>query len=222
MKFSVIIPTLNEEGYIERCIYNVLALDPDVEIIVVDGGSKDNTLKIAYDLGVIVVDSWPGRGTQFNSGAERASGDVLLFLHADTELPEDTFKCLEVFFQNREVQIGTFKIVYKPHHWLLDLISFFLQFDTILTKFGDQCIVVHRIFFDFIGGFPDWPLFEDVGLFQIARKRTRIQSFPRRVVTSSRRFIEKGVLLQLFTIVWYLLLYLTGTSPEELARRYYI
>jgi rSAM/selenodomain-associated transferase 2 len=216
----VIIPTLNEEGYIERCIHNVLALDPDVEIIVADGGSKDNTLKIAYDLGVIVVDSRPSRGTQLNSGAERASGDVLLFLHADTELPEDTFKYLEELFQNREVQIGTFKIVYNPHHWLLDLISFFMRFDTIFTKFGDQCTVVRRIFFDSIGGFPDWPLFEDVGIFQTARKRTRIHSFPGKAITSSRRFIEKGALLQLLTIAWYLVLYLTGTSPEELARRY--
>ena len=216
----MIIPTLNEEGYIGRCIHNVLALDPDVEIIVADGGSRDNTLKIAYDLGVIVVNSWSGRGIQLNSGAERASGDVLLFLHVDTELPKDTFKQLDEFFQNRDAQIGTFKIVYKPQHWLLDLVSFFMRFDTILTKFGDQCIVVRCIFFDFIGGFPDWPLFEDVGIFQTARKRTRIHSLPCKVVTSSRRFIEKGVLLQLLKIAWYLVLYLTGTSPEELARRY--
>ena len=77
---------------------------------------------------------------------------------------------MEDFFTERKVKIGTFKPAFWPCHWLLVLISFFLRFDSVLTRFGDQCIVVRRVFFDLMGGFPDWPLFEDVGFMQAARE----------------------------------------------------
>lgn len=220
MKFSVIIPTLNEEESIRDTIRKVYDLNPDVEIIVADGGSEDGTTKIAYEEGATVTDSRRGRGPQCNAGVENASGNIFLFLHSDTILPQDAFKVLEKSFHDENMQIGTFKVAFEPKHWLLDICAYFLRFDSVITRFGDQCIVVRKSFFDDIGGFPDWPLFEDTHILQAARKRTQIHFFPGTVITSSRRFIENGVLTQLLRDLGYMVLFLVGVDPRELARRY--
>ena len=220
MKFSVIIPTLNEEESIRNTIRKVYDLKPDVEIIVADGRSEDNTVRIAREEHAIVIDSRRGRGPQCNAGAVNASGNILLFLHSDTILPQDAFQILEESFQDENVQIGTFKVTFEPKHWLLDIGAYFLRFDSVITRFGDQCIVVRKSFFHDMGGFPDWPLFEDVHILRVARKRTRIHFFPGTVITSSRRYIENGVVTQLLRNLWYMLLYLVGVDPRELARRY--
>ena len=151
MKFSVVVSTLNEGDNIAQCISNVKAIDPRVEIIVADGGSDDNTVQTAQRNGALVVHSEKGRGIQFNTGARIAAGDIILFLYADTKLPNDAFRRVEKFFTERKAQIGTFKLAFWPRHWLLVLISLFLRFDSVLTRFGDQCIVVRRVFFDLLG-----------------------------------------------------------------------
>jgi rSAM/selenodomain-associated transferase 2 len=220
MKFSVIIPTLNEEENIRDTIRKVYDLNPDAEIIVADGRSEDNTARIAHEENAIVIDSRRGRGPQCNAGVANASGNILLFLHSDTILPQDAFKILKKSFQDENVQIGTFRVVFEPKHWLLDITAYFLRFDSVITRFGDQCIVVRKSFFDDMGGFPDWPLFEDTQILRVARRRTRIHFFPGTVITSSRRFVEKGVMTQLLRNLWYMFLYLVGVDPRELARRY--
>ena len=220
LRFTVVIPTLNEEGIIGEQVGRVQALEPGVEVIVADGGSEDATGSRAAAAGASVVQGARGRGSQLNAGAAQATGDVLLFLHADTRLPAGTFALLRGRFAGEGIQIGTFRLAFDRKHWLLAVYTFFSRFDSVFTTFGDQCIVVRRSFFEALGGFPEWPLFEDVALLQKARRRTRVHSFPAAVVTSARRFEQEGIVRQSLRNGWYVLQYLWGASPWELAAKY--
>ena len=225
LTFSVVIPALNEAARIEACLAAVLAeaaAAPDlaVEVIVATGDSEDETAALARGAGAEVVTGARGRGVQCNAGAARAAGDVLLFLHADTRLPAGAFPLLRRHFQDPGLQAGTFRLGFDEEHWLYDVYTAFSRFDSVLTSFGDQCIVIRRPFFEKIGGFPDWPLFEDVRLLQKTRARTRLRSFPARVTTSARRFAREGVIRQSLRNGWYVLQYLCGASPHDLAARY--
>ena len=219
MSFSVIIPTYNEENIILQQIREVKSFI-DTEIVIVDGGSTDSTKEISEKEQVIVVSSPRGRGTQCRIGAQAASNDCLLFLHADTRLPEDASTKLIDFFSKPENKIGAFTIKFKPQYFILELITGASRFDSVLTSFGDQCIFMRRKFYNEVGGFQDWPLFEDVKMFQEARKLTKVHKIVGPVVSSSRRFQRNGVIYQLALNTWLLFLYYLGVHPEELVKRY--
>ena len=221
IRFSVIIPTLNEAAHIGDTIGEIRRCRPDVEIIVSDGGSGDATAKIAAQHGALVVSSSKGRGTQFNAGARKATGEVFVFLNADSRLPDDAFGLLESFFCRSSVRIGTFLMRYDRRHWAFRFYAWFTRFDSVLTRFGDSGIVLRRSFFDDIGGFPDWPLFEDVEILQKARKVARIYTFPDYITTSARMFLKNGVFRQQLRASWFMIRYFAGASPERLYRRYY-
>jgi rSAM/selenodomain-associated transferase 2/rSAM/selenodomain-associated transferase 1 len=218
--FSVIIPVLNEEAIIERCVSGVRELDPDVEIIIADGGSTDDTVRIARQLGALVCLSQAGRGIQCNAGAASATGDVLVFLHADTHLPDNAFPKLKEIFSDPRVHCGTFRISFDHRHWFLSLMSFLSLLDPGFFRFGDQCLVIRRSCFTSLGGFRDWRLFEDIDLVRRARKGTRVRRFPMSVTTSSRRFLQNGVIRQAIKNAWYTARYSLGTSPDRLALEY--
>ncbi len=218
--FSVIIPALNEAATIAGCVAAVRALDPAVEVIVADGGSSDATADLAAAAGAIVVRGPRGRGPQCNAGAARAAGEVLIFLHADTALPAAAFPLLRALFADPQVAAAKFRLSFDEADWLLGLAARLMWFDSPLTSYGDQGIVVRRELFAALGGFPDWPLFEDVRLFELARARTTVHVVPAEVVTSARRFQANGALPQLLHDLWLWLQYLWGVSPHEIARRY--
>ncbi|MEX1137745.1 MAG: TIGR04283 family arsenosugar biosynthesis glycosyltransferase [Bacteroidota bacterium] len=220
MKLSVIIPTFQEEKALPDCIRRVRLLSSGTEIIVVDGGSTDATIDIARREGIIVCNSPRGRGIQLNAGARHAAGDVLLFLHADTLVPLDAIAILEEYFHSENTQIGTFRLAFDAKHPLLTFYSFWTRFDSVFTSFGDQGIAMRSAFFHHIGGFPDWPLFEDVLLLQRARRRTQIHSFPSCVTTSARRFLDQGILRRQIHNGIAMMEYLLGVSPEHLASQY--
>lgn len=220
LSFSVIIPTLNEEQNIGRCIQAVRRLNPHVEIIIADGGSTDQTRQMAKQAEATVFRASRGRGIQCNIGARKATGSILLFLHADTTLPAGAFTLLQDYFADEQVQAGAFRIQFTPGNWFLNGCARFSRFDSVLTTFGDQCIVVRRSFFESLGRFPEWPLFEDVHFLQKARQHTRIIKFPRAVTSSARRFQEGGTVRQLLRNGWLLGQYLTGVSPHKLAEQY--
>lgn len=220
LRFSVIIPALNEAERIVSAIGSVTRQRAEVEVIVADGGSDDLTVALAQREGARVVFSQPGRGVQCNAGSRAASGDILIFLHADTRLPNGAFDLLNQHFANPKVQIGTFRLQFDHRHWLLRFYAAFTRCDSIFTRFGDQGIVVRKSFFESIGGFPEWPLLEDVHLLRQARRITKIHSFPARVVTSARRFLRLGPVRCQLINGWLILQYLLGRSPSQLAAQY--
>lgn len=219
-RFSIIIPALNEAAGIASSVAKVRALDAGVEIIVADGGSSDGTPELAVAAGAIVVHAPRGRGPQCNAGAAQATGDVLIFLHADTTLPELAFPVLQELLEDATIQIAKFRLSFDAQDWLLDIAARLMWFDSLLTSYGDQGIVIRRAFFNELGGFPNWPLFEDVRLFELARAVTEVHVVPAEVVTSARRFLANGVIPQLLHDFWLWLQYLFGVPPYELARQY--
>lgn len=222
MKFTIIIPTLNEAKFIQTTIQRIRDLNESAQIIVADGESSDKTVQLCQKAKVQVVFSKRGRGSQCNAGAKKASGDILLFLHADTLLPENAFELLFNYFSNKQINIGTFRLSFDSPNPMLRFYCTFTKFDSMFTTFGDQCIVVRKSFFNEIGGFPDWPLFEDVHLLRLARHRTKIISFPSKVITSARRFKARGIIKTQLVNGFLLLLYLFGVSPALLANWYAI
>ncbi|MFQ5584436.1 MAG: TIGR04283 family arsenosugar biosynthesis glycosyltransferase, partial [Calditrichia bacterium] len=214
------IPVLNEAGLINHVVSWHRELFPQAEIIIVDGGSSDDTVKIAREAGTVLIETEWGRGTQCNAGVKSACGDIFLFLHCDTYLSADAPKVLKEYFANEKVQIGTFQLGFDHHQRLLRFYSFFTRFDSILTRFGDQCIVVRKSFFNTLGGFPDWPLFEDVHFLRMARRQTKIVSLPATAVTSARRFQRKGIIRTQLLNGWLIIRYLLGASPTDLAKQY--
>ncbi len=222
MKYSVIIIAYNEEDNIRECLKSVKNASQifDVEILVSDGGSTDNTLLYAKEFSVIFAKSNRGRGIQCNEGAKMATGDILLFLHADSTLPVETFKILTDEFKNENKKIGTFRLGFPENKKILKFYTFFSRFDSIFTTFGDQCIVIRKDFFYSIGTFPDWVLFEDVHLLREARKITKINSFPAIVQTSARRFTQNGLIRQQLRNFFYIIWYLLGATHKELEKKY--
>lgn len=218
--FAVVIPTLDESRVIGGTVGHIRHMNPAADIVVADGGSGDGTVQEARQAGARIVRAPCGRGPQMNAGAELAEGDVLIFLHADTRLPANAFPLLESAFARPDVQVGTFRLGFDERHWLLAIFTFFSRFDSVLTTFGDQCIVIRRDLFQALGRFPEWPLFEDLALLQAARRRTRVHSFPAQVVTSARRFREGGIIRHSLRNAWYVAQYLAGVSPRKLAARY--
>ena len=220
MNISVIIPTLNETAGLAATLVRVRSVLPQAELIVADGGSADDTRCLARFAGALVVTAPRGRGRQLAAGAEAAHGNLLLFLHADTLLPPDTAEVLARAFADDRTQIGSFQLSFDTAEWFLQSCGWLTRFDSVLTRFGDQGIVVRRDFYGQLGGFPAWPLFEDVELLRRARRVTRIVSFPAAVTTSARRFQRGGHLRQQWRNGWLLCRFLAGASPHALAAEY--
>lgn len=218
--WSVIIPTLNEAARLAATITSVRTALPGAEIVVADGGSGDGTPQIATDGGAAVVASAAGRGVQLTAGAGRAKGALLFFLHADTLPPANAGAVLTEFFARSEVQLGTFRLAFDESGAFLRACAWLTRIDTVFTRFGDQGIAVRRAFFDRVGGFPPWPLFEDVELLRRARRVTRVWSFPACVTTSARRFRTRGPLRQQWLNARLLLRFLAGAPPAALATEY--
>lgn len=217
---SVIIPALDEAGEIEASLRAVRASLPQAEIIVADGGSRDGTAELAERAGARVVWSARGRGPQCAAGAAVARGELWFFLHADTRPPPEAAAVLARAFSRPEVQIGTFRLAFDDRSRFLRACAWLTRFDSVFTRFGDQGIVVRRTFYARLGGFPAWPLFEDVEFLRRARRHTRIWSLPAAVVTSARRFRRRGLLRQQLQNAGLLLRFLAGTPPERLAAEY--
>jgi len=220
-KYSVIIPTLNEEKYLPAVLEHLINIDEDIEIIIADGGSVDSTVKIAERFNVKVCRSEKGKGIQLNNGAVCATGAVLIFLHADTFLPANAFSLINEYLLVRKVDIAAFKMKFDKESFLMDIYSWFTKFDSIFTTFGDQAIVIQRDFFTELNGFPNLTIFEDLELCRKARSKTKIYKLPAFVTTSARRFETIGIIKNQMLNVLYILQYLVGIDPDNIYKKYF-
>lgn len=216
---SAIVPTLNEERSLLKTLER---LAPEVdELLVVDGGSLDGTATVAERNGARVLHSMPGRGVQLQRGAEEASGSILWFVHADTLVPRGAGGRIRAAIC-LGYEAGAFAVEFHAPGWRYRLGSLLATSRTRWggLALGDQAIFVTRRCFFEVGGYPPWPLFEDVSLWRKLKRKTRTVLLEPPVITSARRFEKLGPLRTVFVNWALLLLYHFGVSPHRLARWY--
>ena len=225
MLASVVIPALNEAENITHCIAAARReyTPQEVELLVADGGSTDDTLELIPP-GVPVVASPRGRAVQMNAGAAASRGEILAFCHADSLLPAGWREAVIEALNDPQVSGGTFQTFILPAesrllHWR-NCVALPAQWRGM---FGDQVQFMRRATFEAVGGFPEIPLMEDVEMSRALHRRGRLVRIDPaiRVTTSSRRFRERGALRQTLLNGWNLFRYLyLGASPEAIARTY--
>jgi rSAM/selenodomain-associated transferase 2/rSAM/selenodomain-associated transferase 1 len=220
-RVSVIIPALNEAAHIAATLQSVRAGRPH-EIILVDGGSTDDTRTIAQAAGATVMQSKPGRARQMNAGAARATGNVFLFLHADTLLPNDWTRIVQESLAQPGVVAGSFgfRIAEQFAGWRLVEWTTNLRSRWFQNPYGDQTQFLRRALFEELGGFADLPIMEDYELNQRLRKRGRIVTSSAVAITSGRRWKKVGLIRT--TLINKLIIagYHLGVCPHKLARFY--
>lgn len=216
---AVIVPCLNEEAVLRPTLEAIAAQDHPHEIIIVDGGSTDATLRVAKPYGRVLRAS-RGRASQMNAGAAAAASDVLVFLHADTLLPNGALKTIRQTLNDPSVEAGAFRLRFDRPTPLLRFYSFCTRFRIARLCFGDRGLFVRRRVFDEVGGFPSVPMFEDVELVRILSERSGFVFLEDSVTTSARRFRAAGSLRQqaLNACLW--LSYLAGADLHRLTDYY--
>ncbi len=227
MKISIIIPVLNEEKTLSKTLSCLQSFRHcGHEVVVVDGGSTDNSLKLAREAAAdevidSVVVSKPGRALQMNSGAAIATGGVYLFLHADTVLPDSALNLVSSFNHNKRYW-GRFDIRLSSDRKIFRLIERLVNLRSRLTSIatGDQAIFIEAELFKSIGGFPEIVLMEDIAISRLLKKQLMPVCLKAKVITSSRRWETNGVLATVL-LMWKLrLYYFFGVSPDKLGRLY--
>lgn len=220
---SIIVPVLNEAAHVEAILQRLRPLrSAGVEVIMVDGGSHDGTVSLAEPLVDQVLVAPHGRARQMNEGASVASGDILLFLHADTLLPDGAVPfVIEELATSKKVW-GRFDVQIVGRPWMLKLIAVLMNWRSRLTGVatGDQAIFVRSEDFFDIDGFPEQPLMEDIEISRRLKRRSPPLCLHAFVKTSGRRWEQYGV-WRTILLMWSLrLLYWLGVSAEKLAKAY--
>ncbi len=222
VNISVVIPVYNEEDYIEEVIDSLSNINP-FELIVVDGGSIDDTIDIALSKGAKIIITSKGRGRQIREGIKMAKGELIMILHADT--------CLSPYIKNEDFILdeqyvaGFFKLKYKGGNLSTKIVELFANIRSRLhlLPYGDQAIFVKKKVLEHIGNVKAYPFLEDVDLVLRLRKAGKIKFIDKPVFVSPRRLLKGGFLYPLFhsfknfVIV---VLFLMGVSPERLIKFY--
>lgn len=217
MKLSVIIPAYNEASVMEATLRNLSEQAPD-EIIVVDGGSKDQTADVARPFAKVLV-SGKGRAVQMNRGASEASGDILVFLHADTLLPKDGLQKIKQLIESGQVEAGRFRLSFDANDWTLKLFASYTRFHCF--SYGDQAFFMKRGLFEAMGGYDASVPFEDMEFYKRLRQRTQPFIIKDKVVTSARRFLKVGKMRQKWINLFLVGLYYFGVDVMPLKERNY-
>ncbi|MBI3451229.1 MAG: TIGR04283 family arsenosugar biosynthesis glycosyltransferase [Acidobacteria bacterium] len=223
---SVIVPTLNEQGLIGRCLESLARTLPGAEILVADGGSRDRTREIAGRFeasGVRLLRAAPGRGPQMNAGAAAATGSILLFLHADVTLPEAAGRWIDEALGDPGVVAGAFR-THTVAESLPAALRPILRLADVRSRwsglpYGDQALFVRAEVFRRAGGFAGIPLMEDLDLSRRLRRHGKIRTVPAEVTVSARRFVARPV-SSAVTMSLFPILFRMGVSPWWLARMY--
>ena len=222
-RLSIIVPVLNESAGIDACLMSLSALrDAGCEVIVVDGGSVDDTPARAAPRCDRLVRSARGRAAQMNAGATVAGADLLLFLHADTRLPAGALDAIEAATGGREFAWGRFDVRLDSTRASLRLVATMMNLRSRATGIatGDQALFMTRAGYAAVGGFPAIALMEDIAISKRLKGLCAPACLRLTVLTSARRWESRGVLATII-LMWRLrLAYYFGASPESLARRY--
>jgi rSAM/selenodomain-associated transferase 2 len=220
---SIIIPMLNEQAIVAASLTRLQVFrDRGAELIVVDGGSADDSVKLAQPLADRVTQAPRGRALQMNAGAAIASGDILLFLHLDCSLPPNADQLLAEALRDTLAGWGHFDVEIEGRHALLIAIAWSMnrrsRWSGIAT--GDQAIFVRRSWFEAAGRYPPIALMEDIALSKALRARGRAAVVSGRVCASGRRWERNGVLRTVLLMWWLRLRYYFGGNPDRLAATY--
>ncbi|MDI1293913.1 MAG: TIGR04283 family arsenosugar biosynthesis glycosyltransferase [Methylobacter sp.] len=221
-QLSIIIPVVNEAGQIALKLHALQALRNRCQLLLVDGGSNDRSAEIAKPLVDQVLHSPRGRARQMNCGAARAQADVLLFLHADTRLPDNAVNLIMQAVGDG-YHWGRFDISFDNPQPIFRLIAFMMNRRSRLTGIatGDQALFITRQAFQAVAGFPDIALMEDIAISTRLKKLGRPCCIDAKVVTSARRWQQQGIFTTIL-LMWRLRLrYFFGADPDNLAARYY-
>ncbi len=217
---SIVIPTLNEADAIAATLDALIFAD--AEIIIADGGSGDATLAIAGTYDVKIRHSKRGRGAQMQTGANAASGEILWFVHADTTVSANCVGQIKQALRDKNTVGGNFTIRFDGERLAARFLTWlYPQLQFLGLIYGDSAIFVRREVYERIGGFRDYPIFEDLDFIERLRESGAIVTLPAVVTTSSRRFAGKSFVLTFAR--WTLLqaLYWCGVSPETLLKIYF-
>ncbi|MBM7456999.1 rSAM/selenodomain-associated transferase 2 [Oceanisphaera litoralis] len=220
MSLSIIIPMLNEADALPDTLKALRPYSATAELILVDGGSSDDSVALAHQAGMRVLAAPAGRALQMNAGAAAARGDLLLFLHADTRLPANADRLIADALVCHHW--GRFDVTICGRHPMLAVIAGMMNLRSRLTGIatGDQALFVRRRAFEAVGGFPEQPLMEDIALGKRLKHLGPPACLRQKVITSGRRWEQKG-LWRTMVLMWRLrFAYWRGASPEQLARAY--
>ena len=224
LALSIVVPALDEARNLERLLPELRILAPEAEVLVADGGSADDTEAVVRRApGARLVTAPRGRALQMNAGAAAATGDVLLFLHADTRLPAGFEGAIVCALGDLRVVGGRFDVVLDNPRWPFRMVSALMNLRSRLSGIftGDQAIFVRRAAFEALGGYAAIPLMEDIELTRRLRRLGRVACLRQRVRTSARKWERDGV-ARTILLMWTLrLCYFCGARPERLHRWYY-
>jgi rSAM/selenodomain-associated transferase 2 len=220
-KISIIIPVINEAKNIQSTLATTKP-SKNVEIIVVDGGSSDETVDIIGSLGLSVITASPGRAVQMNTGALAATGDILLFLHADTRLPPGFDTMIRQTLEQPGVIAGAFSLKIDAELSSLRLVEKGIGWRSQLWQmpYGDQAIFIKRETFQAVGGFPELPIMEDFEFIRNLKRQGKIVTLPAPVITSARRWLKKGVWQTTLINQVVIIAYFLGISPVRIRSLY--
>ncbi len=220
---SIIIPVLDEAASIAEVLRGLRTFrERGHEVIVVDGGSRDDTVALARPLADRVIEAPSGRARQMNAGAAAAHGTILLFLHADSFLPDGADRLIIDSVGAKPQAWGRFDVRLSGTHYMFRVIERLMNWRSRLTGIatGDQGIFITRRLFEEVGGFPEIPLMEDIALSRALKKITQPICLKNRLRTSSRRWERRGI-WRTILLMWRLrLAYALGADPAALAKAY--
>lgn len=224
LRISIILPVLNEEPSIVACLDALQGLrGQDCELIVADGGSRDQTAVLAKQLADQVIISSRGRAVQMNAGARQASGTILWFLHADSLPPPGAAGLICTALSDPNCYWGRFDVKLSSCQPGLRIVETLMNRRSRLTGIatGDQGIFIRRALFEQMGGYPPIALMEDIALSRLLKRHSRPVCLHQRLETSSRRWERDGIVQTILLMWWLRLAYFLGADPDQLARSYY-
>ncbi len=221
LALALVIPTRQLDEALCRRIGELQAELQPAEIVVVEPDTTPPRPDVSLPARCRRIQARRGRGTQCNAGARASTAELLLFLHDDTALPAAAARVIDDAFADPSLAMACFRLRFDRRHPVLALYAWCSRFDSVWTTFGDQGYLIRRGLFDAVGGFPDWPLFEDVELARRVRRRAGpIRKLRAAVTTSAVRFERAGTVRQQLRNALSMLRFFAGASPWRLAAEY--